>query len=323
MNRTNIQRFAWGVLAFNVLVILWGAFVRATGSGAGCGSHWPLCNGQVVPRAESIETLIELSHRLTSGLALLLTVALVVLACRGFPKGHRVRKAAWWSLFFILIEAAIGAGLVLLELVADNASMARAWAMSAHLINTLILLAALTLCAWWAGGAPGLVLDRRRQPLGLVWATLIGTAFIAASGAIAALGDTLFPATNLAYELRQDFDFGSGAHILKQLRVLHPLIAVLVSLLILYLMNHIRQERWPQPSRRFSNFVSLMVFVQLAAGTVNILLLAPVAMQLIHLLLADVLWIALVLTLAAGLVDPDAKPDHGPGSTMPVDTLKG
>lgn len=310
------RRFAWGVLAFNLFVILWGAFVRATGSGAGCGSHWPLCNGEVMPRDAGIETLIELSHRLTSGIALILTVVLVVLACRAFEPGHRARHAAWWSLIFILGEAAIGAALVLLELVADNPSMTRAWVMAAHLLNTLLLVASLTLCAWWAGGAPAMKLDRRRQPLNNVVAVLIGTALIAASGAVAALGDTLYPATSLAQELKQDFS--SSAELLKQLRVFHPLIAILVSLMILHLMSLVRQQRWPQPARRFANWVSLLVFVQIAAGTINVLLLAPVAMQLLHLLLANLLWIALVLTCAAGLVERQVIP----GDTRPLDTVE-
>ncbi len=312
---TKTSRFAWGVLAFNLFVILWGAFVRASGSGAGCGSHWPLCNGEVVPRDAKIETLIELSHRLTSGIALLLTIALVVLACRAFEPAHRVRRAAWWSLIFILGEAAIGAALVLLELVADNPSMTRAWVMAAHLLNTLLLVASLTLCAWWASGGPAMKLDRRRQPLNNVAAVFFGTACIAASGAIAALGDTLYPATDLAHELRHHFS--SSAELLKQLRVFHPLIAILVSLLILHLMSLVRQQRWPQPARRFANWVSLLVFVQLAVGTINVLLLAPLVMQLVHLLLANLLWIALVLTCAAGLVPRQVVP----GDTRPLETL--
>src|SRR5436305_12800991 len=119
-------RFARFVLAANVAVVLWGTVVRATGSGAGCGSHWPLCNGEMVPRAPRLATVIELSHRLTSGLALLLVVALAVAAFRGRPAGHPARKAAAAAVFFMLSEAAVGAGLVLFRLVADNQSMARA-----------------------------------------------------------------------------------------------------------------------------------------------------------------------------------------------------
>ncbi|HEX5691237.1 MAG TPA: COX15/CtaA family protein, partial [Roseiflexaceae bacterium] len=107
------RRYAWGVLGYNLLVIVWGAYVRASGSGAGCGSHWPLCNGTVLPRAPQIETIVELAHRLTSGLALIAVLGLVVWAVRLWPGSHRVRRGAFASLFFIILEALIGAGLVL------------------------------------------------------------------------------------------------------------------------------------------------------------------------------------------------------------------
>lgn len=122
--------FSWSVLVYNLGIILWGAFVRASGSGAGCGSHWPLCNGEVIPRSPTVQTLIEFSHRLTSGVALILVVALTVAAFRAFPKRHIVRRGALFSLFFMLTEALVGAGLVLFSLVADNASIARAMFMS-------------------------------------------------------------------------------------------------------------------------------------------------------------------------------------------------
>src|SRR5579864_5069358 len=94
LRTANFTRYAWGVLGWNLLVILWGAYVRATGSGAGCGAHWPLCNGEVVPRSPPVEMLVELSHRVTSGLALVLSIGLFVWALRGYPRGHRVRRAA-------------------------------------------------------------------------------------------------------------------------------------------------------------------------------------------------------------------------------------
>src|ERR1051325_10627142 len=114
--------FSWGVLAYNLAVIVWGGYVRASGSGAGCGSHWPLCNGVVLPRAAAVETVIEFSHRLTSGIALLLVVWLLVKTWRALPAGHAARRGAAWSLAFMLSEAGLGAGLVLFQLVADNAS---------------------------------------------------------------------------------------------------------------------------------------------------------------------------------------------------------
>ena len=142
-----LARFAWWVLAYNLVVILWGAYVRASGSGAGCGSHWPLCNGEVIPRGASITTLVEFSHRLTSGLALIAVVALWW-RCRSLvAAGSAARRMANASLVLMLTEAAVGAGLVLFQLVADNASMARALFMAIHLINTFLLVAALTLTA--------------------------------------------------------------------------------------------------------------------------------------------------------------------------------
>jgi cytochrome c oxidase assembly protein subunit 15/protoheme IX farnesyltransferase len=135
MTLTRYAKFAWGVLAWNLLVIIWGAFVRASGSGAGCGDHWPLCNGELIPRPEQLETLIEFAHRITSGVALIGVGALVIGAWRTFPAGHRVRKAAGLSGLFIIVEALLGAGLVLLELVAYNVSIARAYWMAGHLVS--------------------------------------------------------------------------------------------------------------------------------------------------------------------------------------------
>src|SRR5580700_9258006 len=143
------SRVGWGVLAYNMLVVLWGAFVRATGSGAGCGDRWPLCNGTVVPRAPRIETIIEFTHRATSGIALVGVAALCLWAFRLFPRGHRARTCAVLSMVFLFTEALLGAGLVLFQYVEHNASAGRAAYLSAHLVNTEILLAMLTFTAWF------------------------------------------------------------------------------------------------------------------------------------------------------------------------------
>lgn len=301
MSRDRFTTYAWIVLGANLLVILWGAFVRATGSGAGCGSDWPTCKGEVIPRAPSTETLIEITHRATSGIALLMVVALLIFAWRTFPARHRVRRAALWSMVFMLGEAAIGAGIVLFELVADNQSMARALFMGVHLGNTFLLLAALTLTAWWAGGGAPVALAGQGRTLRLPAAALGATLLMAVSGAIAALGDTLFPATSLGEAIRQDLS--PTSHILIQLRVSHPLIAVLASLLLIHYIGTVRRQGRAE-AKRFANLLNLAIFVQLLAGAINILLLAPIWMQLLHLLLADLLWILLILTLATSLARP-------------------
>ncbi|HYE66571.1 MAG TPA: COX15/CtaA family protein [Pyrinomonadaceae bacterium] len=294
------------VLAYNVLVIVWGAYVRASGSGAGCGSHWPLCNGEVMPRAPQVETLIELTHRLTSGLALLLVLGLLVWAFRAFPAKHVVRVGAVLSIVFIIIEALIGAGLVLLELVADNASMARALYLSVHLVNTFLLLAALTLTAWWAsGGLP--VRIRGQGVIGWVCgAGLLGTLVLGVSGAVTALGDTLFPASSLADGLAQDFS--PTAHLLIRLRVLHPTIAIIVSLFLIFTARLAVSLRPSSGTRRLAAALAVLVLIQLGVGALNLALLAPISMQLVHLFLADLLWIALVLlTVEALAARPSVK----------------
>jgi len=158
MTRTRFSTFAWVVLAFNLLVILWGAYVRATGSGAGCGSHWPLCNGVVVPLQPQIETIVEFTHRLTSGLAFLIVLVLVVWAFRAYPRGHPVRLGAMLSMIFIITEALVGAGLGAVWLDGRGPVDRRVISISIHLVNTFLLLATLTLTAWWASGGERIVL---------------------------------------------------------------------------------------------------------------------------------------------------------------------
>jgi len=303
---TRFTRYAWLTLAFNVLVVLWGAIVRATGSGAGCGSHWPLCNGVVIPQSPRIETVIEFSHRLTSGIALLLVVGLVVGAFRLLPRGHAGRKAAVWSMFFMVGEAALGAALVKYRLVADNPSMNRAAVMSAHLINTFLLLAALALTAYLVGGGPAFRLRGRGWWSGAFLAGLLGLLVSGVSGATAALGDTLFPSQTLDQALRQDVS--PTAHLLIRLRVLHPAIAIASGLLALVLAMRLLKMTLGPETRRFAGWTAGLVFTQVLAGTVNVLLLAPVWLQIVHLLVADLLWIAFVLLGASALAYPGLPP---------------
>jgi heme a synthase len=281
---------AWGVLAYNMLVVLWGAFVRATGSGAGCGDRWPLCNGVMLPRAPRIETIIEFTHRATSALALVGVAALCLWAFRLFPRGHRARSCAALSVVFLFAEALLGAGLVLFQYVEHNASAGRAAYLSAHLVNTQILLAMLTLTAWF--GADPVSRAWRGVPK-LVLAALPVSIVVAVSGAIAALGDTLFPAASVASGMRQEFSQSASA--LLRLRALHPVAAVIGGIVLLgAAVAAMRSAR--ARTVRMGGILAALVFVQLGAGTINIVLLAPVWMQILHLLLADLLWVALVVT---------------------------
>ncbi len=288
--------YAWFVTAVTLAVILWGAFVRASKSGDGCGAHWPLCNGEVLPAAAHSKTLVEFAHRATSGIAFLLVVGLAVWAFRAFPRGHAARKGAALSALFIVTESLIGAGLVLLRLVGNNASGARAVYLSVHLVNTFLLVAALALTAWWANGereAPRL----REFVRGRAGLALFGMLAVGVSGAVAALGATLFPGGEAA---------APGAHPLFGLRQynLHPLLAILVGAYLAHFAARAK-ENGPEASRLSAAVVALLL-VQTAAGIVNAWLLAPVWLQILHLLLADLLWLALVLLCASTLTQPEA-----------------
>ncbi|MBA2503397.1 MAG: COX15/CtaA family protein [Pyrinomonadaceae bacterium] len=298
--------YAWIVVAWNLVVIMWGAFVRATGSGAGCGSHWPLCNGEVLPRAPQVGTLIELTHRATSGIALLMLVALVVWARWRFPPKHLVRRAAYASAVFMILEALIGAGLVLFELVADNDSIARAIYLSVHLVNTFLLVGALTLTAWWATGESKKVEVKKQKRLAWMFAAcLVGTLVLGVSGAIAALGDTLFPARSLAHGFAQDF--APAAHFLVRLRIFHPAIAIAVGAGLIAAATVAARVRPQTETKRLASLLTGLVLSQLALGALNVWLLAPIPVQLIHLFLADLLWMALIVLAASSLGERSAQ----------------
>lgn len=297
-------KFSWLVLFWNVLVILWGALVRATGSGAGCGSHWPTCNGQILPQPQAIETVIEFTHRAMSGGALILVLLLLLGAFRFLPKGHLARKSAVGAAIFILVEALLGAGLVLFRLVADNSSTFRAAAVAIHLLNTFLLLGWLTFTAWWASAGRPLSLRGRGAWPWLFGLGLLGVAVIGMSGAITALGDTLFPSDSIAHSLEQMND--PNANFLINLRVVHPVIAILVGLYSLYLARGVWQNTSQPRTRRLAALLAALVVIQWSAGVTNVLLLAPHWMQLLHLFLADLVWISYLLLTAQFFAAPEA-----------------
>ncbi len=309
-----LARYAWAVLFYNLAVIAWGAYVRATGSGAGCGAHWPLCNGEVFVRPQTLEMIIEFSHRATSGLALIAVVVLFFWARRLTPPGHPLRLGANLSLGFMLSEAALGAGLVLFQLVANDASAARAFAVAAHLLNTFLLLAALTLSVFWASGGAALAPSASRQARNRLLLGAGALLLVSVAGAVTALGDTLFPSGTLAEGLSADLS--TTSHFLIRLRTIHPILAVMVAL---YLMTSVWQiANGAARPKSLARLLTWLLVAQLVAGAANVLLLAPVWLQLLHLLLADAVWVAYVFLGAEVLavvphlahVVPDALPQR-------------
>ncbi|MFN3682895.1 MAG: heme o synthase [Fimbriimonadaceae bacterium] len=292
-------KFATFLLGFTLLVILWGAFVRASLSGDGCGAHWPLCNGVVVPLGAETETLIEFFHRVTSGLCLPLAVGLYVWARRIAPRRSPLRTAAAFSVVFMITEALVGAWLVLKGLVAENDSMFRAIWMATHLANTFLLLGAIGMTVFLAWGGPAPRLRGQGSLLPALLLGLAGMLLLGVSGAVTALGDTLFPARSLAEGLRQDIS--PTAHFLIRLRLFHPLIATSVGLYLVLVLGVAGSLRRSALLQRMSKWVLILFGAQMLHGFLNVLTLAPIPMQLMHLLLADLLWLSLLWAVAAAL----------------------
>lgn len=299
--RWSFETWALSLLGVTLLVILWGAYVRVSGSGAGCADHWPLCNGEWVPRPRSVETLIELTHRVTSGLSGVLSIVVFVLARRQFPAGSAVRHAATAGLVLMLVEGAIGAALVKLGLVAEDRSSARALVVGLHLANTFLLIAAQLLTYLFAKGQRLPSLTARPGMTALLGVALVCVLLLGASGAVTALGDTLFPAKSLAQGIADDLD--PEAHFLVRLRVWHPLLAVLTGAFIVYVAQYLRASLPSRDVARWALWLTLTYVMQLLLGALNLVLLAPAVLQIAHLLLADLVWLALVGLATSALAD--------------------
>ena len=289
-----LARFAWFTLAYNIGVILWGAYVRATGSGAGCGNRWPLCNGAVLPRTAQAQTIIEFTHRVTSGLAVVLVSSLLIWCWRRTSKGDWSRYSSLAAILLLFNEALLGALLVLFEHVGQDRSPARVFFLCMHFGNTLLLLAALALTAQWlAKGHRHFSFVKNRAEVFAVVLGLMATMCIGITGSLAALGDTLFPATSLRASLIQDF---SSGNVLLRLRFLHPVAAAIGAMYVVWLIQKSLRKR----VHSYSEVVMLagVLIAQIGLGILNVMLLAPVWLQIVHLLVAELFWILVVLASA-------------------------
>jgi len=292
---SRVARFAWSALYWNMAVVLWGAYVRATGSGAGCGNRWPLCDGDVVGANAKAQAIVEFTHRITSAISLFMVTGLVVCCWRVTKKGDWVRYSAFLAAALLANEALLGAALVLLKHVANDQSTGRILFLCLHLGNTLLLLAALSLTAvWLSNGSKRFTLIGEWQVVGSIGLGLFAALATGITGAVAALADTLFPSTSLPSSLARDFS--SGTPTLLHVRLLHPALAAVAACYVLWgiLRFSIRRNRFSQSA------IALIVLfvVQVGIGITNVLFLAPVWLQIAHLFVADVLWVLLVVASA-------------------------
>ena len=292
----SLRRFAWFVLVYNVIVILWGAVVRATGSGAGCGDQWPLCDGAAIPQSPQFHTMVEFTHRMMSGGALILILALLVWTWRATAKGHLARWTAGIALVLVLNEAFLGA--LLVTVAAHSASVSTGVLLfSCHLTNTLLLVAALALTAEFLSDPRfGATTRLRRGRLVFPALGILATLLVGVTGSLVALGDTMYPSASLMDAIRQDFS--ATAPLLLRLRWIHPASSFVAGGFILWLLVRAFRRDAPAKMHTLGMAVLLTLLLQYLLGALDVVGQQPTWLQILHLLGANVFWIFLVLLTA-------------------------
>ncbi len=270
-------------LVTSILSILAGAIVRATGSGDGCGASWPTCNGKVLPSLNTTSEIIEFSHRSISGILLIITLLLFIKSKdQGTPSLHK--RIINYLTFFVLLEALIGAVIVIYEWVGLNSSLPRIIAVPLHLVNTFALLAFYTLIFFLLRESENDLKNFFDQRLKIAFILFFLTG---ATGSITALADVLFPSASFIEGLSDDFD--STSEILTRLRIVHPIVSTVLSIFLF------------SESNRFKNIfginasaIKILVITGVVLGTLNVVSNIILPLSILHLLLADLLWITYI-----------------------------
>jgi heme A synthase len=297
-------------LGWNLLVILWGVFLRASKSGDGCGQHWVTCQGEFIPTAPELKTVIEFSHRLTSSLAGIAIIGLLIWAVvrwrRLRDRGSRSPMlAAIGSFVFVVIEGLLGRSLVLTRNTALNLTPERPFWMAGHLINTFILLAFLTLTGYYASGGDKIRWSSAGKYKAAIIAGVATIFFVGITGSIAALASMIFPSGTLSEGLAADLS--PTSNVLVRLRLLHPITAIAAGVALIFIAGWMGREAGVgNKTKRWSNVLSLLVLGQLLFGAATLLMLAPIVMQLGHLFLVDAIWISFVM-MAANFLARDPR----------------
>ncbi len=314
-----LKKYAWGVLIYNVFVIMFGTFVRATGSGAGCGAHWPLCTGEVIPEFEAMTTRIEFTHRITSGIAFISVTVLLIWVLRTVAMSHPARKWAKWAMAFMVSESLVGALIVLMRWTGNDTSVGRAIFVALHMVNSLSLVACMTLTAFYLSrdlSEPALLSAKY-----LTWNRLaftigaIALVLISSSGAVTALGDTLFPKSDIGINYN---DLSPAMHFLVQLRIVHPILSIVVGGYVALLNWWIRRQHSHPQLDRIATIYLMLFATQCVLGTFNIVLFAPIWLQIIHTLFANLVWITFIILIATLVVLTQREASKSAANTMPT-----
>jgi heme a synthase len=290
-----LRKWAWFLLVYTILVILWGAWVRISHSGDGCGDTWPLCNGQLVPEAARGKTWVEYGHRFTSGLYGIVVIFLFIWIQKLKTKFELTSVHRWmrWTTVFMISEALLGAKLVLFGLVNLDQSGWRVVVMSLHQLNSFLLVAFTVrfLAATFEHqyrSEWSLRVNKNIQPRFLSSPIfLMGFLLIAITGAWASLSTTLFPSTSLLDGFAKDFD--SASHIVLKLRGFHPVFGILIggglSLALYRISSGLNVFLG-----RVALLCSALIATGIVVGMLTLFMLSPVPLKLVHLLLAHLLW---------------------------------
>ena len=278
-----VESYAKAGLFLSIASILAGAFVRATGSGDGCGATWPTCKGKIIPALSDTSELIEFSHRSVSGV--LLVVTLIIFAkTRRFQKDSLVRTVTNFLTFFVILEALIGAVIVIFEWVGLNSSLPRIIAVPIHLVNTFGLLGSYAiLCKILQDDLENI------RPMFNKNFILISSLFLlsGATGSITALADVLFPSASFIEGFLADFD--KTSEVLTRLRILHPIVSSTLSI-VLYAYATGISKKYNVRVKPLQLLIIFAVFL----GVFNVLSNIILPLSILHLAIADFLWISYI-----------------------------
>ena len=278
-----VKPYAKAGLLLSILSILAGAFVRATGSGDGCGATWPTCKGKIIPGLSDTSELIEFSHRSVSGVLLIVTL-IIFIKTRKFQKDSLVRTVTNYLTFFVIFEALIGAVIVIFEWVGLNSSLPRIIAVPIHLVNTFGLLGCYAILYK--------ILYENIEEITSMFNKnfiFISSLFLlsGATGSIAALADVLFPSASFIEGFLADFDRTS--EVLTRLRILHPIVSSALSI-VLYVYSIRINKKYNIRVKPLQTLIFVAVFL----GFLNVLSNIILPLSILHLAIADFLWISYI-----------------------------
>ena len=278
-----VNSYAKAGLYLSILSILAGAFVRATGSGDGCGATWPTCKGRIIPSLSDTSELIEFSHRSVSGVLLIVTL-IIFAKTRKYQKDSLVRTVTNYLTFFVIFEALIGAVIVIFEWVGLNSSLPRIIAVPIHLVNTFGLLGCYAILYK--------ILYENIEEITSMFNKnfiFISSLFLlsGATGSIAALADVLFPSASFIEGFLADFDRTS--EVLTRLRILHPIVSSALSI-VLYVYSIRINKKYNIRVKPLQTLIFVAVFL----GFLNVLSNIILPLSILHLAIADFLWISYI-----------------------------